>query len=147
MHEGRMQTGWRTANAGSRLKPPITQEGTAWKASLPAVLRENPPYGMIGGIEETSASFEARFAPRSYPTNPVPHDRRPAWQLSEQVPPRRPRCSMALIDPGCVKTLFGITAPRILRLVVTLRAKKCKNSSFARHYDQFRFRFRTAWTH
>ncbi len=25
---------------------------------------------MIGGIEETSASFEARSAPRSYPTNP-----------------------------------------------------------------------------
>src|ERR1700688_4804221 len=29
---------------------------------------ENPPYGMRGGIEETSASFEARYAPRSYPT-------------------------------------------------------------------------------
>jgi len=29
---------------------------------------ENPPYGMIGGIVETSASFEARYAPRSYPT-------------------------------------------------------------------------------
>jgi hypothetical protein len=29
---------------------------------------ENPPYGMIGGIVETSASFEARSAPRSYPT-------------------------------------------------------------------------------
>jgi hypothetical protein len=43
MNEGRIQTGWRTANAGSRLKPPITQEGTVWKASLPAVLRENPP--------------------------------------------------------------------------------------------------------
>src|SRR5580704_17232511 len=28
---------------------------------------ENSPYGMIGGIEETSASFEARSAPRSYP--------------------------------------------------------------------------------
>jgi hypothetical protein len=28
----------------------------------------NPPYGMIGRIEETSASFEARSAPRSYPT-------------------------------------------------------------------------------
>ena len=27
------------------------------------------PYGMIGGIEETSASFEARSAPRSYPAN------------------------------------------------------------------------------
>src|SRR3974390_3423707 len=60
MHEGRMQTGWRTANAGSRLKLLITQEGTVWKASLPAVLRENPPY-----FEETSASFEARSAPRS----------------------------------------------------------------------------------
>jgi hypothetical protein len=30
---------------------------------------ENPLYGMIGGIEETSASFEARSAPRSYPTS------------------------------------------------------------------------------
>jgi hypothetical protein len=38
MHEGWMQTGWRTANVGSRLKPPITQEGTARTASLPAVL-------------------------------------------------------------------------------------------------------------
>jgi hypothetical protein len=37
-HEGRMQTGRRTAHAGSRLKPLTTQEGTAWKASLPAVL-------------------------------------------------------------------------------------------------------------
>src|SRR5262245_6721350 len=26
---------------------------------------------MIGGIEETSASFEARSAPRSYPTDPI----------------------------------------------------------------------------
>src|SRR4051795_199352 len=32
---------------------------------------ENPPYGMRGGIEETSASFEARSAPRSYPTAAV----------------------------------------------------------------------------
>ena len=27
---------------------------------------------MIGGIEETSASFEARYAPRSYPTEEIP---------------------------------------------------------------------------
>ena len=26
---------------------------------------KNPPYGMIGRVEETSASFEARSAPRS----------------------------------------------------------------------------------
>ena len=38
VHEGRMQTGRRTAHAGSRLKPLMIQEGTAWKASLPAVL-------------------------------------------------------------------------------------------------------------
>jgi putative ABC transport system substrate-binding protein len=30
---------------------------------------------MIGGIEETSASFEARSAPRSYPTGTDPVDR------------------------------------------------------------------------
>src|SRR4029077_911062 len=35
---------------------------------------ENPPYGMIGGIVETSASFEARSAPRSYPTGASPID-------------------------------------------------------------------------
>ncbi len=37
-HEGRMQTGCWTAYAGSRLKLPTIREGTAWKASLPAVL-------------------------------------------------------------------------------------------------------------
>jgi hypothetical protein len=52
---------------------------------------------------------------------------------------------MSAMGPGCVKTLRGITAPRILRLVITLKAKKRKNSSFARHYDQVRFRFHTAW--
>ena len=46
---------------------------------------------------------------------------------------------------GCVKTLRGMTAPGILRLVVTFRAKKCRNLSSAQHYDQIRFRFYTAW--
>ena len=45
---------------------------------------------------------------------------------------------------GRVETLRGITAPGILRLVVTLRAKKCKNSSSAQRYNQIRFRFHTA---
>ena len=40
VHEGWMQTGRRPAHAGSWLKPLTTQEGTAWKASLPAVLRK-----------------------------------------------------------------------------------------------------------
>jgi hypothetical protein len=51
---------------------------------------------------------------------------------------------MSLNGPGRVKTLRGITAPGILRLVVTLRAKKCKNSSSAQRYNQIRFRFHTA---
>src|SRR5262245_47718404 len=49
-------------------------------------------------------------------------------------------------DPGCVKTLHGITAPRILGSVVVRRAKKCKKLSSARHYDQTRFRFHTTKT-
>ncbi len=66
-HEGRMQTGRRTAHAGSRLK--LRRPGKAPLESQPSSRTgENPPYGMIGGIEETSASFEARSAPRSYPT-------------------------------------------------------------------------------
>src|SRR5215510_3811992 len=33
---------------------------------------ENPPYGILGGTMETSASFEARSAPSSYPTGDYP---------------------------------------------------------------------------
>ena len=57
----------------------------------------------------------------------------------------RTATSDAWPGPGRVKTLRGITAPGILRLVVTLRAKKCKNSSSAQRYNQIRFRFHTAW--
>src|SRR5262249_32612892 len=49
-------------------------------------------------------------------------------------------------DPGCVKTLRGITTPGILGPVVMRRAKKRKNLSSARHYDQIRFRFHTTKT-
>src|ERR1700723_1441500 len=50
-------------------------------------------------------------------------------------------------DPGCVKTLGGITAPEILGSTVMRRAKKRKNLSSARHYDQIRFCFHTTKTH
>jgi len=32
---------------------------------------ENPPYGILGGTVETSASCEARYAPPSYPTRAI----------------------------------------------------------------------------
>jgi hypothetical protein len=66
VHEGQTQTGRGTAYAGSRLKLSSIQKGTESQSS--SRTGENPPYGMIGRIEETSASFEARSAPRSYPT-------------------------------------------------------------------------------
>src|ERR1700731_2434574 len=54
--------------AGSRLKPADVREGAAPTSPPPSRIGENPPYGMIGRVEETSASFEARSAPRLYPT-------------------------------------------------------------------------------
>jgi len=53
---------------------------------------------------------------------------------------------MRAFDPGCVKTLRGITAPRILGSVVVRRAKKRKKLSSAQRYDQIRFRFHTTKT-
>ena len=56
------------ANAGSRLKLEAVLGRPRLKGQPSSRTGENSPYGMIGGIEETSASFEARSAPRSYPT-------------------------------------------------------------------------------
>src|SRR5262249_7963912 len=50
-------------------------------------------------------------------------------------------------DPGCVKTLRGITAPEILGSVAMRRATKRKNLSSAPRYDEIRFRFHTTKTH
>ena len=68
VYEGRMQTNMWPAHAGSRLKLSDMRERRRLKCQPSSRTGENPPYGMIGGIEETSASFEARSAPRSYPT-------------------------------------------------------------------------------
>ena len=70
-----------------------------------------------------------------------------SWRQLSPAADMAPHQVCAAAGPGCVKTLRGITAPEILRLAVTLRAKKRKNSSSARRYDQIRFRFHTAWTH
>jgi hypothetical protein len=56
------------AYAGSRLKLDHLLGRRRLKSQPSSRTGENSPYGMIGGIEETSASFEARSAPRSYPT-------------------------------------------------------------------------------
>src|SRR5215510_5364898 len=56
------------AHAGSRLKPTDCLDRHRFESQPSSRTGENPPYGMIGRIEETSASYEARSAPRSYPT-------------------------------------------------------------------------------
>src|SRR5215472_16906994 len=68
MHEGRKQTNTGPAHAGRRLKLTDALGRRRPKCHPSSRTGENPPYGMIGGIEETSASCEARSAPRSYPT-------------------------------------------------------------------------------
>src|SRR6516165_1761375 len=66
-HEGRTQTKYLPVYAGSSLK--LAMFGKAPSEMSPCSrIGENPPYGMIGRVEETSASFEARSAPRLYPT-------------------------------------------------------------------------------
>jgi hypothetical protein len=69
VREGRTQTGFRTVYVGSRLKLDESLGRPRLICQPSSRTEENSPYGMIGGIEETSASFEARSAPRSYPTN------------------------------------------------------------------------------
>ena len=61
-----MQTGCRTAHVGSRLKPLIIQEGTAWKASLPAVLgktRRTDDRGDRGNVGIIRSPIRASILP------------------------------------------------------------------------------------
>src|ERR1700752_3131121 len=68
MHEGRKQTNTGPAYAGSRLKLTDALGRRRPKRHPSSRTGENPPYGMIGGLEGTSALFEARPTPLSYPT-------------------------------------------------------------------------------
>ena len=65
----RARTGRRTAHAGSRLKPLTTQEGHRLESQPSGRTGENPPYGMIGRIEETSASFGSPIPRACDPTS------------------------------------------------------------------------------
>src|SRR5262245_8166939 len=65
--EGLIDTGERLAAAdGERIVRLVAHHVGAEVHS--SRIGENPPYGMIGRVEETSASYEARSAPRPYPT-------------------------------------------------------------------------------
>jgi hypothetical protein len=59
----------RKGYAGSRLNRRASREGPYLRGQPLSRIGENPPYGILGGTMETSASFEARSAPLSYPTH------------------------------------------------------------------------------
>src|SRR5215471_18394756 len=67
VHEGRRQTGHSTGYAGSRLNLKNVAGRSRLTSQPSSRTGENPPYGMIGRVEETSASFEVRSAPRHLP--------------------------------------------------------------------------------
>src|SRR5262249_7047132 len=75
--EGRRQTTRWAAHAGSRLKLPDVAGRSRLKSQPLSRTGENPPYGISGGAMETSASFEARSAPSSYPTRRIAVERGP----------------------------------------------------------------------
>jgi len=102
MHEGRKQTNTGPAHAGSRLKLTDPLGRRRPKCHPSSRTGENPPSGMIGGIEETSASFEARSAPRSYPT--PGSDRRCRDRGCEDFPDcrRAPRPVRKNTSDGCL---------------------------------------------
>src|SRR3989454_11941070 len=71
---------------------------------------ENPPYGMIGGIEETSASFEARSAPRSYPTPITGLMHRSKQHLHSSTSSARPSNGSGMVRPSALAVLRLMTS-------------------------------------
>jgi hypothetical protein len=67
VRERQTQTTHQSVHAGSGLKSTMCGKVLSYMPAFQPY-RGKPPYGMIGRVEETSASFEARSAPRSYPT-------------------------------------------------------------------------------
>jgi len=68
MHEGQRRSKRTAEHAGCRLNAAGRTRRRCLTGQPFSRTGENPPYGMIGGTVETSASFEARYAPLSYPT-------------------------------------------------------------------------------
>src|SRR3954462_4849689 len=82
---------------------------------------ENPPYRMSGGIEETSASFEARSAPRSYPTQSLLG--RLDNQAEFSAPERSSRSGLCLLHRESPQHVHEIAEPLAPDLVCPLLLK------------------------
>jgi hypothetical protein len=86
---------------------------------------------MIGGIEETSASSEARSAPRSYPTGGGRLPPATRWVLSNEHSYREPRieadgcCGFNRCRPTYQLKAFGNSGLDWLELFLFMLAYKC----------------------
>jgi hypothetical protein len=127
-----------------RLRPRETEEHRGWQAvELYLGLADGVPHAVRGWASVGEAAQLAQAGRQELIESLVAARER--WRELKPLRGIRDQISSWISVPGRVKTLRGITAPGILRLVVTLRAKKCKNSSSAQRYNQIRFRFHTAW--
>src|SRR5262249_59775748 len=86
------ENGMKDSEGGRQAKAADDPESHRLESQPPSRTGETPPYGMIGRVEETSASFEARSAPRSYPT-PISGCERMQQKQFTRSPRRRGRAA------------------------------------------------------
>ena len=104
MHEGRRQTGRQSAYAGSRLK--LNDEPGRSRLTRQPSSRtgENPPYGMIGGIEERSGRQGRSLAGCKSPYRQLPVVGRLAYPMRGEV---TNRVLLGRKSPGCPAGVFA----------------------------------------
>ena len=103
-HEGRRQTGRRSAYAGSRLK--LTDASGRSRLIRQPFSRngENSPYGMLGGIEERSSRQGRSLAGCKSPYRQLPVVGRLAYPMRGEV---TNRVLLGRKSPGCPAGVFA----------------------------------------
>jgi hypothetical protein len=104
MHEGRRQTGRRSAYAGSRLKLIDASGRSRLKRQPFSRTGENPQSGMLGGIEERSSRQGRSLAGCKSPYRQLPVVGRLAYPMRGEV---TNRVLLGRKSPGCPAGVFA----------------------------------------